>query len=549
MTETTGNLVATRTIRSSRSRTSVLAALGMYALALTVRGPGMVGNALANADAAQAAVLGQTLARGHSGPVHLFSDSYFGTVVADALLSHVSGYYTFLGYMEPLAFLAAVALLVGTVYRAVGLIPATVTLLMGACVSADALVYVIPQTEHATAVITAVILGALIAVIDRMPRAWWQWCLVILAVTIVGVNLASDPLIYVIGLAPFGATPIAVRALRSQRGFGQLFRRTLSVTLAILAVDALATFMFRMVGLDVLPPGGGGGALAPLADDPHHLSLAVNSVLRINGATTGSAPAWTTTLFAITAWTLSAAITVLVVRTVVDQAVRVRTGEAGLDQARVRICTFWMLSAALITAAVVVTTFAEDSSALRYITVLIPATAVLVALATEHPGRWRIAGVTIALSLATVNAAGVALTSPSNADSSSLAAVASALRARGLTHGYSSYWDAAALTAESRGAVTIRPIMSNAACNGGSGTLCRYTAITADSWYVASPGPSFVIVRPGGVCLNHPPGQPLYGTPQTFTVGPATIYVYPYDVAARFTKPSFAFCPPMLAKT
>lgn len=96
-----------------------------------------------------------------------------------------------------------------------------------------------------------------------------------------------------------------------------------------------------------------------------------------------------------------------------------------------------------------------------------------------------------------------------------------------LTVGYAGYWDAAPITWASHMSVKVYPVED---CQVG---LCRFDLHQISSWYRPRAGASsFLLADPSQPIEASPPAD--LGAPSAVLhVGPATMYVYPYDIASH----------------
>jgi len=109
------------------------------------------------------------------------------------------------------------------------------------------------------------------------------------------------------------------------------------------------------------------------------------------------------------------------------------------------------------------------------------------------------------------------------------AAVVRFASAHGIRVGYADYWDAFDLTWRSRFRLHVYPVNR---CLPASPALCKH-GISISSWYVPRPDtPTMLIVDPANAGVAGPDrrsGRPT----ATARVAGMTVYLYPYDIAAR----------------
>jgi hypothetical protein len=100
------------------------------------------------------------------------------------------------------------------------------------------------------------------------------------------------------------------------------------------------------------------------------------------------------------------------------------------------------------------------------------------------------------------------------------------------TVGYGGYWDASSFTWSSHERVAVRPVYP--CSNPAGGNLCIFPQETVPSWYVPKQQRTFLLARHEELGPPEGFGQPL----AVESFGPATMFIYPYDIASRFGPPT-----------
>ena len=119
-----------------------------------------------------------------------------------------------------------------------------------------------------------------------------------------------------------------------------------------------------------------------------------------------------------------------------------------------------------------------------------------------------------------------------------------ALLAHHLSRGYTNYWDAYDLDWRSSGQLDVWPVLpAPGACNAAPGNLCRYPFAPSGAYRPAA-GSSFILTRSQArYCLTSQPSVRVFGQPSSVYRAMAfTVWVYPYDVASRFSAAPSAPC-------
>jgi hypothetical protein len=106
-------------------------------------------------------------------------------------------------------------------------------------------------------------------------------------------------------------------------------------------------------------------------------------------------------------------------------------------------------------------------------------------------------------------------------------------RAERVKYGYAGYWDAAPLSWQMKTAVQLYPVGQ---CYRNGGFLCRVPIHRISSWYHPRPHTrTMLVVDPAQTAFGPVDAPPSLGKPErVVAIRPVTVYIYPYDIAARF---------------
>ena len=473
-----------------------------------------------NSDAAGAFVLGQ-LAPLH-GRVEIPRFGFWTSLWWLMATRHLPGHarlWEATGYL----FAIATGVLVGwatwqVAGRWAGLTAAAVAVLVGPAT----LNTLLTVNWHTSTPFTAAVLAAYLVFIRRSR----SWILAVAVGLLAGLNAASDPLLWVAGLAPF-ALAVALLALKTKER-DIAFRG--GVVLALAGVSVYATDrLMSALGFHVISVVL---QLAPLSDvfwSFVGLGKSISLVFGANHFFPGIYPnfllRYFITLFAFAAL---AATLLLVVR------LTRRRAEATLWA----YGCYWAAAALLLGLSAWLTngsTGGGSEGSLNYLLTLAPAAGVGLALLATGSQRGRL-GVSLAVAVVgATNIAGiVSERSKIGREPPYAPQVIRWLEREGLSKGYAPYWDASSLTWKSSMRLLVAPVQP---CfpRQVSTAICPFRYFTLGSWYEARSGRSFLIVDPG-VGLSARPralGRPL----KTFRPGPGiAVYVYPYDIAPKPTQ-------------
>jgi hypothetical protein len=403
-------------------------------------------------------------------------------------------------------------------------------------------------TQHAPSWFCLALLGAFAVWLERRRSPRWPVLIVlVLAIgTIVGVNAASDPLLDIAGVAPFGLALIATRVLAPGRDStramwsGLAMLAVTGVTWAITAVVMSALSVAREPGLHTTRVVVG-------HKDLHNFTLWWKSIATLgNGNYFGHALSPATVLAFVCAVISVAA--VVSIPWLSWRQLRHRSSadpptggsdpltDPPADPARTAFYVFWCSSAILLTLAFLFSATPVDIYSGRYLVGLLYAAAAVVPAAVAG----RVPTKAIALAGTCVFALGavvsIAQQGPVPAPKSNTAVTSHvadqieriATRDH-LTVGYAGYWDAAPVTWATGFHVKVYPV---SVCDQRK-HLCRFDLHFISSWYwprahagsflLTDPALSNVWIRPSDL------GRPT----AVYRVGRLTMYVYPYDLAAR----------------
>src|SRR5262249_5355279 len=114
-----------------------------------------------------------------------------------------------------------------------------------------------------------------------------------------------------------------------------------------------------------------------------------------------------------------------------------------------------------------------------------------------------------------------------------------AIRALGLTRGYSGYWISHPITWLSGETVHVYPVQERG-CEGGR-SICPYE-YSGDAWYTPGAGPTFLLTTRADPCVPAVPdslGSPARVVPVDAAT---TLYVFNDDIAARFARTPLQLC-------
>ncbi len=402
-------------------------------------------------------------------------------------------------------------------------------------------------TQHAPTWFCLALLGAFAVWLERRRAPRWPVLIVLVLVigTIVGVN-ASDPLLDIAGVAPFGLALIATRVLAPGRDSTRAMWSGLA-TLAVIGVTWAITAAVMSALSVASEPGLHTTRVVVGHENLHNFTLWWKSIATLgNGNYFGHALSPATVLAFVCAVISVAA--VVSIPWLSWRQLRRRSSadpptggpdelaDPPADPARTAFYVFWCSSAILLTLAFLFSAYPVDIYAGRYLVGLLYAAAAVVPAAAAGRVRTRaiaLAGTCVFALGAVVSIARQGPVPAPKANTAVTVQVANQIEriaARDhLTVGYAGYWDAAPVTWATGFRVKVYPV---SVCDQRK-NLCRFDLHFISSWYwprahtgsflLTDPALSNVWIRPADL------GRPT----AVYRVGRATMYVYPYDLAAR----------------
>jgi hypothetical protein len=372
---------------------------------------------------------------------------------------------------------------------------------------------------HVTNPFTAAVLGAYLVLLPTRRSILLAIAVGLLA----GANAASDPLLWVAGIAPFAiAAALLARLMRSRAVTMQA-----GATLAVTIVSAVATNVvmhglgYRVAALDL--------GLAPLHELPGNVVHLGRTAALLGGANYSLEPGYP-------AEPLRAVVALLVILAIAAPVVAALklavTRAAPLERA---FACYWGVAGVLLCLAFVLTPNARalgPPSTYYLLTLSLAAGAGIALLAAGS----RRAQLVVALGVAVVGAVNIAGIADGRAGGSPPLAtyerpLVELLEREGVTRGYAGYWDAQNLSWQTRMRLLVAPVTR---CTRTQ--LCPYDFFTIRSWYRPHPGRSFLLLdETNNVIAGAPPF--VRNATDSRRFGPLTVYLFDYDIARHVRLP------------
>jgi hypothetical protein len=500
-----------------------------YLVMLIVAFPRLISWENADSDVASAYVLADAVSQGHTGHVVMSTQGSW-VPLWYGLATHGLGFHRVLWEISPALLTLAAALLIGwSVSRVASRAAGALAIALMLAASPTALFLFTAAFFHNTTIPGVALLGAFLVWIANGSRSGRGVVIAVVALSIVvGTFMASDELLAVVGLVPFAGV-VLIHALRSRDH--ALARPVMGLTAGSVAIALLTSAVMRSAGFSTTTPTLQFTRRFLFT----HARWFVDGVLRFGNGLSVAPHSSVRTPLVVAAGVVTlaafAAALWLGARSLV--APQRRTESAAVTPgARELHAAFWASSMVCAAIAYVVTTVASYPTD-RYFTVVVPAlAATMPLLLRKRVTAWLIAAgasifiVASIVSLAADNEQNVIVIR--GADVAYAKQIESVVRARGLSVGYTGYWNAASLDWSTRERLHVYPITDRF-----GPTQPMYLA-RADAWYRPRPHtPSYLILAPGDFDLRDQLPSDLPRPRSQVRIGPITVAIYPDDLAAH----------------
>lgn len=535
-----------------------LACSAVYLLWLVGRFPRVVDAINLNPDASWAPVLARDLASGPKGGFIFVGQASHLTTIWFLMATRPLPFRDVIWDWAPfVAFLAGLGLIAWACWKAVGQWAALLSLSIGAAATPTMLLPLFAEGIHghtffADAVLAAFLVFHVTRWRDVGPRV--RVMASVLMVLVAGTTIASDPLFIVSGLLPFWVTSGVLwftHRTRRNKGFAALATVLAGSSVLLAAVIArwMSAYGFRKTYANE------GYLLASRDQVVRNVKTFRDHLLTLGNGYFQARPAGLLGLGAVAmALFLCAAVVFTIVLTL--RLVLKRRRDDGEDQPVLTYVVFWMASGLGVFGAFSLSTFAAGpSDTSRYVIPAFYALAATVPVLGRRSWWPRVAAAAGATLFSVLSIAGrnemfvyreYYFLRSMDRDA---ARVLSFLDSEQVTRGYTGYLTSHYLTYKSDLKVHLYPVIT---CRQPVSTaLCPFSVNTRTAWYQPERGVrSFVLFDAAGPSLISPAPPPDLGGPAAVGhFGDLFVFVYDYDVAARFAPGcplgSAAFtCPP-----
>jgi hypothetical protein len=515
-----------------------------YAIAVMANFSSLITAINMDADAVIAPVMGQLLGSAPHGSLVLLGNHPWYEVLWFLRATSGLPHYRQLWDVAPAAWsLAGIAILAWSAWIALGAWPAALAACALLCAGSGGRFMFFTFNWRGLAVVHTVLLGAfvvwLVGAVGRLRV--WQVALATVAMgALSAIPMSEDPLFLYWALLPLLASAVLlVWRTRSPEHW-----RALAVVVAVAAIAVLGgrlvqQAMFAQNWRDVPLPVS---FVAPEAL-VKNLVLLVQSYTYLAGGTFfGAMPDLVGTTLLLTALLFLGALVCLPLD-LYRRAAQAVPAPVALDartSRRFAYIAFWAGSLASTSVVFLLSSAPVDVNSARYLLAGYVAVGALLPLLAMRSRGWK-ASVTGGVCLFAAIAAYQVVRQPFAPQNlfpgpQQANALVRFARAEHVDYGYASYWDAPELTWLSYFKIKLYPVYQ---CAPPSLTICPFSIVRVDSWYKPRPGTKSMLVvdtQLQPVLISAP--DPALGKPTAMTsIGALDVYIYPYDIAARF-KPS-----------
>ena len=519
----------------------------LFAVAYLVTLAGQFNQLLAstylNADTASAPVIGQLFGAGGGHPLVILGHLGWYSTLLFELATRWLPLHRQIWELAPYAMaLCSAALLGWGAWRVAGRWAAAIAAAIVICAGPATLPLLLALNDHAPTWFTLTLLGAFVVLLeqraDTLAGAWLGALMVVVGV-VLGANAASDVLLSIAGAAPFLLAAGGTWMLHPSRRTARAGAFALATCVIAIASSVLVHALMHHENV-ISATDANTKLLVGAEAVGNNFKLWWQSIAVLgNGNFFGQTVGFSTVLAFVCA-ALSIAAVFFAARTTRGEltkalaARRSRMHPQEREQSvRLAWCIFWGSSLVLLSVAFIFSAIPEDLQSSRYLVGVTYAAAALVPLLGNRGALTRTvvtAGVTIYAFTGWLALAQQRIVPPASPSDRLAGEVAKIAREEHLSIGYGGYWDAAPITWATHFGVKVYPVDD---CDGNQ-HLCASELHLITSWYTPRPGmKTFLLADPAYPTVPSAPTPDLGKPIAIHQFGSVTMYVYPYDIAAR----------------
>lgn len=489
-----------------------------------------------DSDSASSSVIAQTLGtQPHHPSVALGQFGWYVTLWFDLATKWLPGHRQIWQAAPYGVALAEFALISWASLRVGGRRAAAITAAVLICASPPVLANIFSPTLHVSTWFgVGVLVASLVFVIERGQSLKRPRVLAVVLVSggVAGACAASDPLLWLVGIAPLLAATAAV-GLRARGPTAQRLIAATGLTLgAAIIVAVAAEAIMRGQGFVVPTPSI---RFAGIDEIRRNAVLVVQVVFSLGNGYFPAKPidarGLLTVVCAVVALAGVTAPLVLLRRVLHTPPVPSAPGRRVVLLA---FGSYWAAVVVLLIAALVFSNMPVDLAATKYAIPFVFAAAAAAPLLVEGSPRKQTILVAAVTAFAVANLISLVnrrVVEPAFGVRLHQTEIVHFLEREKLSVGYGGYWDASNFTWQSRLRFQVYPVWECV----GQPTLCPFFFHSISTWYQPRPNRrTFLIVDPPSGWVTHPPAS-IFGPPsRVLRAGEVAVYVFPYDIASRF---------------
>jgi hypothetical protein len=489
-----------------------------------------------NSDSASSSVIAESLGAQPGRPsVVLGQFGWYVTLWFDLATKWLPGHRQIWQAAPYAMALGGIALIAWSSLRVAGRRAAAITAAALVCGSPAVLANLFSPTLHTTTWFAlSVLVASMVFAVTRDGAARLSFGLAVafVAGAVAGACAASDPLLWLAGIAPLVASTAAGALVARGPAVRRLLASTGVTVAAAIVAAVVAGAIMRGQGFTVMAPAT---RFAGIDEIGRNAVLLAKVVLHLGNGYFPAKPINARGVLTVVCALIAVAglaAPLLLLRRVLGERTRGTQPERGMT--RLAFASYWAAVVVLLVVAFIFSTFPLDVSATRYVIPLVFAVAAAAPLLAE--GSWRkqtlvVAAVTVFATANLISLANRDVTAPAIGVRLHQDEIVRFLERERLTVGYAGYWNAASFTWQSRFRFEVYPVWE---CPGQP-TLCPFFFHSVSTWYRPRANHrTFLIVDPLWGWVTRPPA-PAFGRPaRVLRAGQVTVYVFGYDIASRF---------------
>lgn len=528
---------------------SPLALAALYAAALLTTLRSVVNAVYATADTVSAPYLGELLPHAHGGTALLGNISWAEALWFELLTRGLPEHRQLWELAPWLVGLAAIGAVAWTASVVAGRWAGMVVAVTLGCSGTALLPLQFAWNTHALGYTNCCLLGAFTVLLARREfriggRPATHFAALVAISLVVGAGVASDPLSVIAGLIPFVLTG-AVVARAAPR---EPARRAVTSVVGVAAGSALVAWLIDLLMhehhlIAQLRPY----TLSPFNQLLDHVGVLGESLaVLMNGNFGGAPPSTVGGLSLLCALCVAAGCYAAVgfvrsqIRGLLASPRSAIAPGCGRDLGHAAYVCYWTSSGIIVSAAFIFSSFGVDIASKRYVVTVAYSIAALLPIAAAASVRARLVLAT-GICVILTGSASAMLNRDVQAGADLLPTGQDGVRllqwaqSEHVTTGYAEYLVAAPLTWETDGRVQVYPV---AGCF--TTAVCPWGRPRISSWYRIRRGIRTFLAVDTTLAANLM-SEGIQGAPsslgrpqQTATIGPLTVFVYPFDIASRF---------------